>query len=73
MSRIETIGRATLYLGDCLEVMRDLEPVDHIIGEKLSSAYRFAEGAAYQRRSLEMDPQYLPARTQLAQDLLRLG
>ncbi|MBL8826675.1 MAG: tetratricopeptide repeat protein, partial [Planctomycetaceae bacterium] len=47
--------------------------VDQIIGEKLSSAYRFAEGAAYQRRSLEFDPQYLPARTQLAQDLLRLG
>ena len=29
--RVETIGNATLYLGNCLEVMRDLEPVDHII------------------------------------------
>lgn len=28
-----TIGRATLYLGDCLEVMKTLEPVDHIIGD----------------------------------------
>jgi len=26
-----TIGRATLYLGDCLEVMQDFAPVDHII------------------------------------------
>lgn len=25
------IGRATLYLGDCLEVMRNIESVDHII------------------------------------------
>lgn len=27
------IGRAQLYLGDCLEVMRDLPPVHHIIGD----------------------------------------
>ncbi len=52
----------------------DADPeVDHTIGEKLSAAYRFAEGAAYQRRSLAFEPQFLPARTQLAQDLLRLG
>jgi len=31
MSEPVTIGRATLYLGDCLEVMRRIEPVDHII------------------------------------------
>jgi site-specific DNA-methyltransferase (adenine-specific) len=31
--RIETIGRATLYLGDCLEVMPTLAPVDHVIGD----------------------------------------
>ena len=47
--------------------------VDHVIGAKLSSAYRFAEGAAYQRRSLALNEKFLPARTQLAQDLLRLG
>ena len=47
--------------------------VDHLIGRKLSQEYRFAEGAAYQRRSLEFDPNYLPAKTQLCQDLLRLG
>ena len=28
-----TIGRATLYLGDCLEVMKSLEPVDHVISD----------------------------------------
>jgi len=47
--------------------------VDNLIGEKLSQNYRFAEGAACQRQSLEFDPDYLPAKIQLAQDLLRLG
>jgi tetratricopeptide (TPR) repeat protein len=47
--------------------------VDHLIGEKLSAKYRFAEGAAYQRRAREFDPEYLPAKAQLASDLLRLG
>jgi tetratricopeptide (TPR) repeat protein len=47
--------------------------VDYLIGRKLSQKYRFAEGAKYQRRSLALDPTYLPAKMQLAQDLLRLG
>ena len=47
--------------------------VDYLIGRKLSQKYRFAEGAAYQRQALESDPNYLPAKIQLAQDLLRLG
>lgn len=47
--------------------------VDHLIGRKLSQKYRFAEGAEHQRTALEMVPQYLPAKMQLAQDLLRLG
>lgn len=47
--------------------------VDHLIGRKLSQKYRFAEGADHQRKALEMAPQFLPARMQLAQDLLRLG
>jgi DNA modification methylase len=29
--RIEKIGAATLYLGDCLEIMTQLDAVDHII------------------------------------------
>lgn len=47
--------------------------VDHLIGKKLSQKYRFAEGAARQRKALEFDPEFLPAQIQLAQDLLRLG
>jgi tetratricopeptide (TPR) repeat protein len=47
--------------------------VDYLIGRKLSQNYRFAEGAACQRQAIEFDPNYLPARIQLAEDLLRLG
>lgn len=47
--------------------------VDFLIGEKLSAKYRFAEGAAYQRRARQFDPNYTPATAQLASDLLRLG
>jgi len=47
--------------------------VDHLIGRKLSQKYRFKEGADYQRQALAYDSSYLPARIQLAQDLLRLG
>ncbi len=47
--------------------------VDYLIGRKLSQKYRFEEGAACQRRALMFDPGYLPAKIQLAQDLLRLG
>jgi len=47
--------------------------VDHIIGRELSAKYRFTEGAAAQRRALEIDPEFLPAKVQLCDDLLRLG
>ncbi len=47
--------------------------VDHLIGLKLSQKYRFAEGEQYQRQALKLDANYLPAKGQLAQDLLRLG
>ena len=47
--------------------------VAHLIGLKLSQKYRFTEGAAYQRQAVGWDPDYLPAKIQLAQDLLRLG
>ena len=47
--------------------------VDHLIGQKLSQKYRFTEGAAAQRQALEFDKNFLPAKIQLAQDLLRLG
>ncbi len=47
--------------------------VDHEIGKKLSSKYLFTEGAAHQRQALAFSKDYIPAKTQLAQDLLRLG
>ena len=47
--------------------------VDSLIGRKLSQKYRFAEGAVYQRKALEMDADFLPAKIQLSQALLRLG
>ncbi|MBP87041.1 MAG: hypothetical protein CMJ64_10050 [Planctomycetaceae bacterium] len=47
--------------------------VPHLIGKKLADKYRFAEGASYQREALEFDADYLPAKVQLSQDLLRLG
>jgi len=47
--------------------------VDHLIGKQLANHYRFAESVEYQRRSLIMKDDYVPAKTQLAQDLLRLG
>jgi len=54
--------------------LRKLNPqVDHKIGKHLSMHYRFAEGAQYQQRALAMDKDFHHAKTQLAQDLLRLG
>ncbi len=47
--------------------------VDYLAGWKLSQKYRFLEGSAAQRRALKFDPEYLPSKIQLAQDLLRLG
>jgi tetratricopeptide (TPR) repeat protein len=47
--------------------------VPHLIGRKLSQHYRFAEGAELQRQALKFDESFLPAKIQLAQDLLRLG
>jgi tetratricopeptide (TPR) repeat protein len=56
-----------------LRLWPDNPRVDHLIGRKLSQNYRFAEGAERQRAALQFDPDYLPARAQLASDLLRLG
>lgn len=47
--------------------------VPHLIGRKLSQKYRFAEGAELQQLALKFDPEFLPAKGQLANDLLRLG
>ena len=47
--------------------------VDWQIGQRLSRKYRFAESAERQKQALKFDPGYIPAKMQLAQDLLRLG
>jgi tetratricopeptide (TPR) repeat protein len=47
--------------------------VDYLIGRKLSQKYRFSIGANHQKQALAFDPDYLPAKSQLAEDLLRLG
>ena len=47
--------------------------VDWLIGKKLAEKYRFAEAAPHQRQALQFDPEFLPAREELANDLLRLG
>ncbi len=62
-----------LWRSVALRNWRTNPAVDHLIGRKLSRKYRFAEGAAYQRRSLKLAPKYLPAKMALSQDLLRLG
>jgi tetratricopeptide (TPR) repeat protein len=56
-----------------LSVWKSNPGVDFLIGEKLSQKYRFVEGSSYQRRALKSDENYLPSKSQLAQDLLRLG
>lgn len=61
------------YRGTALKQWPTNPEVDHLIGTKLSQKYRFAEGAEHQRRALQFDKNYLPAKIQLAQDLLRLG
>jgi tetratricopeptide (TPR) repeat protein len=56
-----------------LKFWPDNPRVDYLIGLKLSQNYRFEEGSAHQRQALQFDSDYLPAKAQLAQDLLRLG
>jgi tetratricopeptide (TPR) repeat protein len=47
--------------------------VDHLIGKHLALHYRFEESITYQKRALKMDPGFVPAMAQLAQDQLRAG
>jgi tetratricopeptide (TPR) repeat protein len=64
---------AQQFRAEALKFYQRNPEVDHLIGRKLSEKYRFAEGAAAQRRALAFEPAYEPARQQLAEDLLRLG
>ncbi len=47
--------------------------VDFLIGKKLAQKYRFAEAAVYQRQALKKQPDFLSAKFELSQALLRLG
>ena len=66
-------AKETQFRADALRHYTNNPAVDQLIGRKLSQKYRFAEGQKYQRQALVFDANYLPARMQLAQDLLRLG
>lgn len=61
------------FRDDALAFWKSNPEVDCVIGTKLAQKYRFAEAAAAQKRALDFDPTYLPARRELAQDFLRLG
>lgn len=61
------------YRANALKYWETNPEVDYLIGRKLSQKYRFSEGATYQYRALKLNPEYVPAKIQLAQDLLRLG
>jgi tetratricopeptide (TPR) repeat protein len=69
-------GEATAQ-GEALEKARKFwagnPVVPHLFGKKLAQKYRFAESAAEQRKALGFEKNFLPAKIQLAQDLLRLG
>jgi tetratricopeptide (TPR) repeat protein len=58
---------------DALQFWKANPAVDYLIGQKLARKYRFEEAAAEQKRALDLDPAYLPARRELAEDYLRLG
>jgi len=56
-----------------LEVWDKNPEIDHTIGRVLSRNYRFAESAESQKKALVLDPDFLPAKLQLANDSMRLG
>ncbi len=56
-----------------LSVWRDNPEIDHRIGRVLSKKYRYEEGAEAQKRALALDPDFAPAKLQLAADYLKLG
>ncbi|WP_233216521.1 tetratricopeptide repeat protein [Blastopirellula marina] len=64
----ETFSRA-----QALKYWTDNPEVDFLIGKYLAQKYRFAEAAEAQRRALAFDSDYLPAKMELSNDLLRLG
>jgi len=68
----DQVGEKTAY-DQALHFWPSNPLVDWLVGQKLAEKYRFAEAAAAQRRALGFDASYLPAKEELANDLLRLG
>jgi tetratricopeptide (TPR) repeat protein len=66
-------AKASTARAEALHLWPQNPQVDHLIGQCLSRAYRFSEGAQQQREVLALDPEFLPAKLQLAHDLMRLG
>jgi tetratricopeptide (TPR) repeat protein len=66
-------GAAKEFRAEALKYWDTNPKVDYIIGLKLAQKYRFAEAADEQKRALGFDSSYLPARRELAEDMLRLG
>jgi tetratricopeptide (TPR) repeat protein len=64
---------AERHRAEALATWKNNPRVDYLIGRKLADQYQFADAAAAQRRALELDPDFTPAKVQLAQDLLRLA
>ncbi|HUG19051.1 MAG TPA: tetratricopeptide repeat protein, partial [Planctomycetaceae bacterium] len=74
LSHLENDPKKETFCRDqALANWKDNPEVDQLIGRMLSQKYRFAEGAEAQRRALAFDSDYLPAKMQLCNDLLRLG
>ena len=82
--RFRALKSATLFLDDDLAGMEQCQAgtlefnpvcseVFRVPGRIASRHYRFKDGAAFQRRALELDPADHKARALLAFDLLRLG
>ncbi len=66
-------GEAEVHRSRALAEWSENPEIDYLIGRVLSRNYRFAEGARHQRLALGNDGGFLPAKIQLAHDLLRLG
>lgn len=60
MSRVETIGRARLYLGNCLDIMPTLGAVDHLIGDPPYEARIHAAKASEANLRKDGGPNLLP-------------
>ena len=71
--RDNDVARSAEMRTEALKAWAQNPAVDYLIGKRLSHAYRFAEGAQQQREVLALDAGYLPAKLQLANDLMRLG